>query len=103
MLNIEPDQTNKDNLMATLIESRSFKRNKLQWVTFYSSSIATALMFIILCSISAWTLSIAHQINGVVTKSTEILSDVDEMLPILNAICDHENFTKRYGHICSIK
>ena len=99
-MNIEPDQTNRDNLMATLIESRSFKRNKLKWITFYTSGIATALMFIILCSISAWTLSIAHDISGVVRKSTEILADVEEMLPILNAICDHENFTKRYGHIC---
>lgn len=102
MMNIEPDQTNKDHLMATLIESRSFARNKLQWLIFYSSSIATGIMFVILCSLSAWTLSVAHEINGVVTKSTAILNDVEEMLPILTAICDHENFTKRYGNVCSV-
>jgi len=102
MMNIEPDQTNRDNLMATLIESRSFKRNKLHWVTFYGASVATAIMFIILCSLSAWTLSVAHEINGVVAKSTAILNDVEKMLPILTAICDHENFTKRYGRVCSV-
>jgi len=100
-MNVEPDQSHRDNLMATLMESRSFKRNKVEWILFYGASFATGIMFVILCSLSAWTLTIAHEINGIVTKSTAILNDVEEMLPVMRAICQHDNFTKTYGHICT--
>jgi len=100
-MNIEAAQYTPDNLMDTLIESRSFKRNKLQWIVFYGSSFATAVMFVILCSLSIWTLTLAHEINHIVTKSTAILNDVEEMMPVMRAICQHDNFTESYGHICT--
>ena len=68
---------------------------------FYASSIATAIMFVILCSLSIWSLSVAHKINSLVGKSADILDDVEEMLPILAAICKHSNFTRTYGDICT--
>ena len=97
-MNIE---SSTDGFVASLIESRSFKRNKCHWLMFYASSIATAIMFVILCSLSIWSLSVAHKINSLVGKSADILKDVEEMLPILSAICTHSNFTRTYGSICT--
>ena len=100
---IEPMEqtTGKSSLLETLQESRSFKRNPIKWSIFYGSAIATCIMFFILCGLSIWTLQVGHEITNIVTKSTEILNDVEEMLPWLQAICKHENFTKRYRDICS--
>jgi len=102
----EPE-SGKVSLLDALEQSRSFKRNPIKWSVFYGSAIATGIMFIILCSLSAWSISIGTQITEVVQQSTQILSDVDAMLPkiqesiqILEAICEHENFTKRYGNVC---
>ena len=90
-----------ERFLDTLRESRSFKRNPVKWSLFYLGAGATIIMFFILCALSSWSISIGTEITEVVQKSTKILSDVEEMLPWLKAICQHENFTKRYGDICS--
>ncbi len=90
-----------EQLLNTIQESRSFKRNPIKWGVFYGAAGATMVMFIILCALSSWSISIGHEITEVVEKSTRILSDVEEMIPWLRAICKHENFTKKYGNICT--
>ena len=87
-------------LLESLLESRSFKYHKVQWTLFYAASGATLIIFIVLCALSVWTLGVAQEINHIVTSTTGILTDVEEMLPILKAICQHSNFTRIYGDIC---
>ena len=103
-------ESGKNSLLDALDQSRSFKRNPIKWSIFYGSAFATGIMFIILCSLSAWSISIGTQITEVVQQSTQILSDVDAMLPkieesirLLETICEHENFTKTYGNVCTYK
>lgn len=45
-MNIE--HTGREQLLKTLQESRSFKRNPVPWAMFYVSASATTIMFIIL-------------------------------------------------------
>jgi hypothetical protein len=100
-------ETGRQSLLDALEQSRSFKRNPVRWSIFYGSAVATGTMFVILCALSAWSISIGTQITGVVHQSTQILSDVDKMLPkieesirLLETICEHDNFTKHYGNVC---
>lgn len=95
-MNVESDPP----LLQTLVESRSFKYHRVQWTLFYAASGATLVIFIILCALSAWTLGVAREINQIVSSTTGILADVEEMLPVLKAICTHSNFTRLYGDIC---
>lgn len=95
-------------LLETLMESHSFKRNPIKWSVFYGSAIATGIMFVILCSLSAWSLALGTQINDLVTEGAETLTDVQLIIPkimeqikLLETICEHENFTKNYGNICN--
>ena len=97
-----------DQLMETLMESRSFKKNPVQWSIFYATGIATGIMFIILCSLSAWSISLGTRINDLVSQGHETLVDVQFLIPkieeqikLLETICEHENFTKNYGDICN--
>ena len=103
-------ESNKVSLLDAIEQSQSFKRNPIKWSIFYGAAAATGIMFIILCSLSAWSISIGNQITEVVQQSTLILSDVDAMLPkieesirLLETICEHENFTKSYGNVCTYK
>jgi len=100
MMEVSPPEDMHDSLVEKLIESRSFKNNKIHWSLFYGSVVAIGLMFIILCSLASWSISIASEINGLVTQAGKILDDVEEMLPVLKDICRHQNFTKNYGNIC---
>jgi hypothetical protein len=104
-MNIETKNTGH---LDALSDSHSFRRNPIHWSIFYGTSLATIIMFIILCALAAWSISIGQQITSVVQQSTEILSDIHVMLPeisnsirILQLICKHDNFTSRYGDICN--
>lgn len=94
-------------LRETLLDTLSFRRNRVNYSIFYSASAATLIMFIILCSLSSWSISIGNGISDLVQTGHETLDDVQQMLPdaiealrILKAMCRHENFTKRWGEIC---
>lgn len=89
-------------LLETLLESQTFKHNPVKWILFYSSVVTIGLMFIILCTLSVWSISIGNEISILVTQASEILTDVQEMLPIIELICQHENFTKTFGNICKL-
>jgi hypothetical protein len=96
-------------LRETLIESRSFKKNPVQWSIFYGTAVATGLMFIILCSLSAWSISLGTQVNDLVVQGSLTLTDVQDLIPkieeqirLLETICEHENFTKSYGDLCNV-
>ena len=95
----------RETLLETLDESRSFKRNKINWSIFYGTACATTVMFLILVSLSGWSISIGGEINNLVAQGQETLTDVQRMLPdavqaldILKFMCKHENFTRTYGH-----
>lgn len=97
----------ESNLRETLIDTFSFRRNRLNYSIFYSASAATLIMFVILCSLSSWSVSIGTEVNNLVSTGHETLEDVRQLLPeardalrILQAMCRHENFTKRWGDIC---
>ncbi|MBD53100.1 MAG: hypothetical protein CL450_07385 [Acidimicrobiaceae bacterium] len=94
-------------LRATLLDTFSFRNNRVNYSLFYAASGATLIIFIILCSLSGWSISIGTEINELVATGQETLSDVQELLPeakdalrILREMCKHENFTKSWGNIC---
>lgn len=94
-------------LRETLLDTLSFRRNRVNYSIFYSASAATLIMFIILCALSSWSISIGNGINDLVQTGHETLEDVRQILPeardalrILQSMCRHENFTKRWGEIC---
>ena len=89
-----------DSLLDQLIESQSFKANPVRWGLFYGSAAATLLMFIILCSLASWSISVGAEISVLMKQASDILKDVEEMLPMLQTICKHENFTRSYGNVC---
>jgi hypothetical protein len=104
----EVNAEERDNpLRATLLDTFSFQNNRVNYSVFYAASGATLIMFIILCSLSGWSISIGTQINDLVATGHSTLQDVQQMLPeakdalrILQAMCKHENFTKSWGNIC---
>lgn len=100
MMQISPPEDTPNNLLDKLIESRSYQKNPVPWSVFYGSSIITIVMFFILCALASWSISIGTQITGLVTQATDILNDVEEMLPVLKSICKHQNFTKNYAGVC---
>jgi len=98
---------NSNSLLETLQESRSFKRNPISWSVFYATSAATVIMFIILVTLSAWSITIGQQLSELVAQSSETLIDIQEIMPqakdslrIIREMCKHENFTKSWGNIC---
>lgn len=104
---MEIEQQNNESLLNTLQESRSFKRNPIGWSIFYATSAATVIMFIILVTLSVWSITIGHKITELVGQGSETLADVQEIMPqvkdslrILHEMCKHENFTKSWGDIC---
>lgn len=100
MMQIGPPEDTPDSLFDKLVESRSYKNNPVPWSVFYGTSVVTIIMFFILCALASWSISIGSEISGLVTQAADILSDVEEMLPVLKSICKHENFTKKYGGVC---
>lgn len=97
----------RESLLSAIYESRTFRKSPVRWLAFYGTTLATILMFVILCALSAWSISIGHRLSDVLDQSSEILSDVDVIMPevknslrIIKQMCLHENFTKRWGDIC---
>ena len=86
--------------LGILEESRSFGRNKRFFVIFYSGYIFLFVGFVILCTLSAWSLSLGGEISTLVGRTMAILKEVDEILPMMRAVCRHENFTRTYGNVC---
>ena len=69
------------------------------------ASASSIVMFIILCTLSSWSVNIGMQITGLVQEGHETLGYVKEILPdavealnILKVMCKHENFTRRWGN-----
>jgi len=94
-------------LRETLLNTFSFQNNRVNYSLFYTASSATLVMFVILCSLSGWSISIGTQINDLVATGHKTLEDVQALLPetrdalrILQFMCKHENFTKAWGNIC---
>jgi hypothetical protein len=102
MMNVEPTVPDSapGSLRDQLIESQSFKANPIRWGLFYGSAVVTLLMFIILCSLASWSVSVGAELSVLMKQASEILKDVEEMLPMLQTICKHENFTRSYGNVC---
>lgn len=101
------DNDNDGALRSTLLDTFSFRNNKVNYSIFYAASGATFIMFVILCSLSGWSISIGTEINGLVATGQETLADVQAILPeakdalrILQEMCKHENFTRSWGNIC---
>jgi len=84
-------------MMEQFVESRSFRKNPVHWSLFYASTIATLVMFIILCALSSWSIHIAQQVSEILTDVDMLIPDIKDSLTLLEFICKSENFTKRYG------
>jgi len=92
-------------LREALVDSFSFNKNKRRWTLFYVASTSSIVMFGILVGLSSWSVSIGSRVNDLVSQGHETLEDVQKMLPdaeqalaILKFMCNHENFTRTYGH-----
>lgn len=92
--------SSKQQLIDVLDETRSFKKNKTYFTLFYVSSCATISMFIIIIILLSYSVSIAEDIHSLTSKGGAILDDIQKLLPIVQKMCIHENFTKSYGNIC---
>ena len=92
-------------LREVLVDSFSFRRNRVNYSIFYVASASTVIMFVILCTLSAWSVHIGHQISALVKEGHETLDYVQQILPdaehalgILRVMCRHENFTRVWGN-----
>lgn len=92
--------SNRQQLLEALDDRRSFKQNKTYFVLFYVSSCATISMFVIILILLSYSISIAEDIHSLTSKGSVILDDIQELLPIVQRMCVHENFTNSYGNIC---
>ena len=55
---------------------------------------------IVLLVITGYTAHTATEINEVISDLNTLLPDAENSLRIVRAMCQHENFTKRWGEIC---
>lgn len=85
------------DIVEQLIESRSFKRNPIHWSIFYATASASVLMFIILCTLSAWSLHVGNQVSETLKDVQDLVPQIQQSLDLLEYICKHDNFTKAYG------
>lgn len=77
-----------------------FKDNPFKWSLFYTSAAATIVMFIILCTLSAWSVHLGNQVSQTLHDVDEIMPEIKETLALVKYICKMENFTKVYGDVC---
>jgi len=99
-MEISGSTTQRDTLLNTIDESRSFKRNRCAWTTFGGATGMISVMFVILCSLSAWSIGIGHDVAETLVDVQEMIPDIRSSLTLLREICAHENFTRSYGDIC---
>ena len=100
--NMEIESNQQQQLLDAISERPSFAKNKINYTIFYASSISTICMFIIILVLLSYSVSIGHEIHTLTTKANEILNSVAAMLPIVERLCVHSNFTKSYGDICQM-
>ena len=93
-------ETTDHQLLEALDNRRSYAQNKLNFTIFYVSSFSTVCMFVIMLVLLSYSVHIAQDIHALTTKGNLILDDVQQLLPIVEKMCIHENFTKSYGNIC---
>lgn len=67
---------------------------------FYVASAASIVSMIVLLVITGYTAHTATEINEVISDLNTLLPDAENSLRIVRAMCQHENFTKRWGEIC---
>lgn len=86
-----------NDITEQLVESHSFRKNPVRWALFYVSSGATLIMFVILCTLSAWSVHLGRQVSMILTDVELLIPEIKDSLTLLEFICKADNFTKRYG------
>lgn len=94
---LQIDQTRQNDIVERLIESRSFKNNRVTWSVFYVTSIVSVVAFCILCALSAWAVHLGQQASEMLSDIREITPEVRKSLELLRYMCKHENFTRKWG------
>jgi len=100
MNTLEQENSQDVRLLGALEKSKAFSKNKINYIIFYSASFASVVMFIIILILLSYSLSVGKEVHSLTTKGKEILDNVQTLLPIVERICQHANFTKTYGNIC---
>lgn len=85
------------DIVEQLIESRSFRRNPVHWTIFYVTASISTIMFIILCTLSAWSLHVGNQVSETLHDVQSLVPQIQESIHLLEYICKHDNFSKAYG------
>jgi|TARA_B100001142_G_scaffold12073_1_gene11435 hypothetical protein len=74
---------------------------------FYIASFVVLLNFALITAICSYTAGMTGQVSETLNDVTRIMGDVGEILPdskdalrIVREMCEHENFTKKWGNIC---
>jgi hypothetical protein len=74
---------------------------------FYIASFVVLLNFALITAICSYTAGMTGQVSETLNDVTRIMGDVSEILPdskdalrIVREMCEHENFTKKWGNIC---
>ena len=67
---------------------------------FYVASAASIVSMVVLFVITGYTAHTATEINEVISDLNKLLPDAEDSLRIVKKMCQHENFTKKYGQIC---
>lgn len=67
---------------------------------FYVASCASITSLVILFIITGYTAYTAGHMNEVITDLNELLPEAEDSLRIVKEMCQHENFTKKWGQIC---
>lgn len=67
---------------------------------FYAASAASITSLVILFIITGYTAYTAGNMNEVISDLNELLPEAEDSLRIVREMCQHENFTKKWGQIC---
>ena len=67
---------------------------------FYVASAASIVSMVVLFVITGYTAYTAGHMNEVITDLNELLPEAEDSLRIVKEMCQHENFTKKWGQIC---
>jgi len=84
------------DITATLVDD-AFRKNPMRWSLFYASSGATLIMFIILCTLSAWSVHLGRQVSAILADVEMLIPEIKDSLSLLQFMCEADNFTKTYG------
>ena len=84
------------DITAHLVDG-SFRKNPVRWSLFYASSGATLIMFIILCTLSAWSVHLGRQVSAILADVEMLIPEIKNSLSLLEFMCKADNFTNTYG------